>query len=600
MKKFLSRYFAIFSAAAFVAISLFSHSCANTTQAPTGGDRDSIPPVITRIAPLPGATKVAVSGTQIVFTFNEYVTVKDANAIYLSPPQSKKPKYKIKGKSLVVYFEEDLLPNTTYTLDLTGAVADNNEGNLFPGYTTFFSTGEVLDSMYITGKVRDSRTLQDLKGATVMLYKDHSDSAVFLKRPDASVKTDAWGYFSLRNIQDTLFRLYAIVDNNSNNIYDPDEDRIAFNDSLIRPVNVVNDTVAELKKYEMSDTLACEARKVDYELLVFTEKPSKQMLMNKVRLSDRASYITFMAPDTRIDSLWFSGFPASKVITEFNIEQDSLLLWINDQRPMPDTLHLNVIYWKTDSLGVLAPFTQKESLVQEGVAKNKSRSARRKDISHTDTICGLKLNVTAETFEQNGIVLEFDYPPILGAFDSLIFKSTNPRQQEKVEKFTIERDSLNLRKYNITPGTEILPGYEYFFKIPQHTFKDINGFWNDSTEVKVTLPDNDELSSLMLNVSGVNGNKYIIDMQDEKKQSILRSFIVEEDSELLFPYIKQGSYAIRITEDINRNGIVDAGRLLEHRQPEKVRYLKIKDSELIVIPERSEIYQDLDIGTLFK
>ncbi|HAY18729.1 MAG TPA: hypothetical protein DCY24_05985, partial [Rikenellaceae bacterium] len=319
--------------------------------------------------------------------------------------------------------------------------------------------------------------------------------------------------------------------------------------------------------------------------------------MNKKRTGDRAAYITFMAPDARIDSLWFQGFPARDVITEFNIEKDSLLLWLNSQKPMPDSLHLFVKYWKTDTLGVLQPFTEKVSLVDEN--KPKSRSARKK-VEHKDTICGLNLKAEPETFEQYGITLEFDYPPILGEFDSLIFKSINPRQKEQAEKFKIERDSLNLRKYNITPQVNIQSGYEYFFKIPQRTFKDINGYWNDSTEVKVSLPKDDNLSQFTLNLTGVNGNKYIVELLDEKKSSILRSYVIESDSALIFPYLKTGKYSIRITEDLNRNGIVDSGNLLAHRQPEKVKFLMTKDSELFDIPERSEINQDLDLTTFFK
>lgn len=597
MKNILKRFFPLASAALLLGYSLFQPSCANTTQAPTGGLKDTIPPVIRRVVPQPGAVMVPVHGTKVAFTFDEYVTVKDPKGIYLSPPQKKSPKYKIRGKTVIVYFEEDLLPNTTYTLDLTGAIADNNEGNMFPGFTTVFSTGESIDSMYVTGIVQDCNTLAPIKGATVMLYKDQRDSAVFLERPFAAVKTDDWGYFALRNIQDTVYRVYAVVDGNGNNIYDPDEDRIAFLDTLFRPVNVVNDTVAELKKFDVKDTVACQSRKVELRMNVFREKPSKQLLMNKQRTGDRSAYITFMAPDTRIDSLWFQGFPARDVITEFNIEKDSLLLWLNNQRRMPDTLHLCVKYWKTDTLGVLQPVTEKVNLVDEN--KPKSRTARKK-VEHKDTICGLSLKAEPETFEQNGISLEFDNPPILGSFDSLIFKSINPRQKENVEKFEIRRDSLNLRRYIITPQVKIQDGYEYFFKVPYRIFKDINGHWNDSTEVKVSLPKDDALSLFTLNLTGVNGNKYIVDFMDERKSNILRSYIIESDSVLQFPYLKSGKYSVRITEDLNRNGIVDTGNLLAHRQPEKVRFLMTKDSDLFEIPERSEISQDLDLSEFFK
>lgn len=597
MKRFLSRFIPFVPVAALLVLSVFQPSCANTTQAPTGGLKDTIPPVVRRVVPHPGAVSVPVHGTKVIFTFDEYVTVKEPKGIFLSPPQKKSPKFKIKGKSVVVYFEEDLLPNTTYTLDLTGAIADNNEGNMFPGFTTVFSTGETVDSMYVTGVVQDCNTLDPISGATVMLYKDHRDSAVFLQRPVAAVKTDEWGYFALRNIQDTLYRVYAVVDGNGNSIYDPDEDRIAFLDSLFRPVNVVNDSVAELKKFDMKDTVSCRARKVELRLNVFREKPSKQLLMNKKRTGDRSAYITFMAPDTRIDSLWFQGFPATKVITEFNIEKDSLLLWLNDQRAMPDSLHLRVKYWKTDSLGVLQPVTEKVSLVDEN--KPKSRTARKK-IEHKDTICGLTLKAEPETFEQYGFSLEFDNPPILGDFDSLLFMSVNPKQKEQVEKFTIARDSLNLRKYIITPNVRIQNGYEYRFKVPHRVFKDINGHWNDSTEVKVSLPNDDDLSLFTLNLTGVNGNKYIVDLLDEKKSKVLRNYIIDADASLSFPYLKKGKYAIRITEDLNRNGIVDTGNLLSHRQPEKVKFLMTKDSELFDIPERSEISQDLDLTAFFK
>ena len=120
-------------AALVIGAMMFPSGCANTTSAPSGGPKDTIPPVIVKLSPLPGAVKVPVHNASVRFTFNEYVKIKDANGIYLSPPQEKKPKAVIRGKSVVVTFEEDLLPNTTYTLDLTGAIQDNNEGNLYPG-----------------------------------------------------------------------------------------------------------------------------------------------------------------------------------------------------------------------------------------------------------------------------------------------------------------------------------------------------------------------------------------------------------------------------------------------------------------------------------
>ena len=202
--------------------------------------------------------------------------------------------------------------------------------------------------------------------------------------------------------------------------------------------------------------------------------------------------------------------------------------------------------------------------------------------------------------EQYGFTLEFQYPIVEDAFDSLTFRYLNPRQEEVIGKYTVEQDTLNLRKYIIRPTEELLPGYEYFLKIPHRKFKDINGHYNDSSEVKVSLPKDDKLSLMRLELSNVN-NKYIVDLLNEKRNKVLRSYIIEDDQTLLFPYLKAGKYSIRITEDLNKNGIVDTGILLEHRQPEKVRFYKLEDGTFLIdIPEMAEIDQSIDIIEMFK
>lgn len=586
-----------FAVALVLGSMIFSHSCANTTTPPTGGKKDTIPPYIVNIDPLPGATNVPVHKASITITFNEYVTVKDPKSLFLSPPLEKTPKYRMRGKSVVVYFESDLDSNTTYTLDLTNAIADNNEGNMFPGYTLMFSTGDQIDSMAMTGVVRDSKTLEPVKGATVMVYKDLSDSAIFKTRPSAAVKTDDWGFFSLRNIADTVYRLYAIRDDGSNNIYDPDADLIAFSDSLVRPVLVASDDLPELKKYDMKDTVNCMARKAEHELIMFREKPSKQMIVNKVRPSERTTYITFMAQNAQIDTLWMRGIPSNKLITEFNIERDSLVIWVNDRRRQSDTLHLYVDYLKTDSLGVLVPHTEHVKLTMDKAA-SKSKSSRR-NIKHEDTLCVMKVTATPETVEQKGFEIEFDYPIINEGFDSLRLISVNPRQQESLMKFKVSRDTLNLKKYIVRPEGKLLKGYEYTLKVPHRKFRDINGFYNDSSAVKVSLPNDDKLSLLSLDLQNVN-DKYIIDLLDEKRTNILRSYIIDKDTVLEFPYLKAGKYSIRITEDLNRNGIVDTGNLLEHKQPEKVKFYKLRGGSYVInIDESMDMSQTIDVSKLF-
>ena len=577
---------------------MFSHSCANTTTPPSGGPKDTIPPVITKLYPEPGAINVPVHKTKIEMKFDEYVVVKDPQSLFLSPPLEKTPKHKIQGKSVVIYFESDLDSNKTYSIDVTNAIADNNEGNMFPGYTLVFSTGDRIDSMMVTGIVQDCNTLQPLKGAKVMLYKDHADSAVFLKRPDAAVKTDEWGFFCLRNIQDTVYRMYAIIDENNNNKYEAETEKVAFIDTLIRPVVQVADSLPELQKYDMKDTVNCLARKTEYELNIFKEKPTKQMIVNKERIGERTAYITFMAPYAQIDSLWFKGIPQEKVITQFNLVQDSLEIWINDPKEQPDTLFLNVKYMKTDTLGLLNSFTEEIKLTKpkKGIAAKSSR----KDIKKEDTTAVFTIDAKPENVEQYGFVIEFKYPLVESLFDSLGFRMVNPKQQESIGRYKVERDSLNLRKYIVRPSEKLLPGYEYYLKVPHRRFKDINGFYNDSSEVKVVLPNDDKLSTMSLVMSDVR-NKYIVDLLNEKRDNVLRTYIIDSDQTLTFPYLRAGKYSIRITEDLNRNGLVDTGNLLEHKQPEKVRFYKLEDGTFLIdIPEMTELEQNINVSEMFK
>ncbi|MCQ2184328.1 MAG: Ig-like domain-containing protein [Bacteroidales bacterium] len=580
---------------------LFSPSCANTTTPPTGGPKDTIPPVLVGTTPSQGVVCVPVSGAKFQFTFNEYVVVKNKENVFLSPPLSKRVQTKIKGKSVIVTFPVDLDSNKTYVLDLTEAIGDNNEGNMFQGYTQVFSTGEHIDSMMMTGTVLDNNTLMPVKGATVMLYKDHRDSALFLHRPDAAIKTDEWGWFVLRNIQDTLYRLYAIMDSQNDNIYDPDVDLIAFCDTLVQPVTMVSDSLKELRKYDMKDTVGCQSRASEYELRMYKGKSTRQMIKNHGRTSFRAAFVSFLATDVIIDTMWIKGVPHDKLITQMNNVRDSMEIWIDNQGKMPDTLYLNIKYHKTDTLGQLVPTMEVVKLaIPKELSANALRNTKR-EIKKEDTTAVFTLEAKPELVEQYGFVMSFNYPLISKGFDKMTLRSINPRQQESKMKFTVTPDSTDIRKFTIRPNEEFRPGFEYYLKVPAREFRDINGFYNDSLEVKVTLPNDEKASLLSVDLQEVDC-QIIVDLLDEKKSKVLRSYNINSPSLLKFPYLTEGKYCIRITEDRNGNGIIDIGNLFEKKQPEKVRLYSSEGSKgvFIDIPPSSEVEQVINVKEMFK
>ena len=586
MKEFWNRYFPVLPVLLIIWGAMFSHSCANTSQAPTGGRKDTIPPVIVKMNPRPYVIGVPLEGAKFEFTFDEYVKVNNPRNIFLSPPQKTAPKYKMKGKKLIISFEEPLNENTTYTLNFYGALQDINENNPYPGYSFVFSTGDSIDSLYVTGLVQDCTTLDPVKNATVLLYQSQEDSAVFKELPFAATKTDEWGFFALRNLPATGFRMYAISDENGNNRYDPDTESIAFIDSLVKPVNVIRDSVYELMFFDMKDTLACRDRKTEYELSMFKETPSRQYIDLYGRRSERSAFVSFSARNAHIDTMWIAGLSPDRLITQINLERDSLEIWMNDQRNIPDTVMLFVNYLKTDSTGVRSGFTEEIKLGNENPR------------APVDTIAKMDLTVDPKRVETEGFILEFGYPVINAQFDSIRLVVTDLHNVDERGAISYYRDSLNLRKYHIMPEGKMSISSKYTLTVPKGIFRDINNAWNDSTQVTVSLPIDVKLSTLQLDLKNVN-HKYIVEMLDERRTQTLFTHVVNQDKMVEFPYLTAGKYYIRITEDLNGNSYVDTGSLLDHQMPERVKYFKIDDNPLLDIPEMSFISQTVDLEQLF-
>ena len=577
-------------------------SCANTTGAPTGGPKDTIPPVITATIPDSNATNVPVHKTAITISFNEYVQLKDASKnIFLSPPQKKRPETKIKGKSVVVTFPADLDSNQTYALNFGMALADNNEGNPLPNYVYSFSTGAHIDSMLISGTILDYTTLLPQEGISIALYSQPKDSSVLTTLPDAITKSDKWGYFCLRNLKPVPYQIYAFKDENNNNLYDPILESVGFSDSLFVPSVVMAKELPQMAIYDMKDTAACLARPSEMDMYVFKEKPTVQYISSYERVSRRSAYIKFGAPNVIIDSFSIKGVKSDKIIKQFNETFDSLAFWINEGSKLPDTLYLGIKYHRTDSLGKLVPTVEDLKLVapfeKPANAKEKNRNNDLK--KEREDLLKFTLLADPKMVEQNGYILEFPDPVIYTGFDSIRFTMSTPRGVVTKEKLVITLDSTNIRKYIMRPENGFKAGNDYELIIPTATFRDINGFTNDSTQNKLRLPSDDKLSSITLEMVNVNA-RYIVELINEQRTSVYRKYIINSDTELLFPYLDKGNYSIRITEDKNSNGLLDTGSILEKRQPEMVRLYKMESGdEVIKLEEKTDLLQTVDIKELF-
>ena len=583
---------------------LHSSSCANTRGAPTGGPKDTIPPVVLNMEPDSNAINFPVVKGKITITFDEYVQLKDPSKnIILSPPQKKRPKTSIKGKSIVVTFEEPLDSNTTYSLNFGNAIVDNNESNPLPFFTYTFSTGTTIDTMMLSGNVYDYATLLPVEGATVSLYHNAKDSSVFNDLPAAVTTTDKWGYFVVRNINNVPYRVYTIKDENNNNKYDPGLELVGFLDSLYTPNVIMEKGMPQLGIYDMKDTLACMSRPSEIELVMFPEKTTKQYIRDYKRVSERGSYIKFGAPNVQIDSFSIKGIKSSRVLQQLNATKDSLCFWIKDGSMIDDTLFVGIKYLKSDSLNNLVPTAENLKFILPKALRNKDKSNDRSKQDNKEKkrkdLLELSLKATPETLDQDGFVLEFPEPLLVAKQDSLRFTMIDPKQQKFNAPYTFTRDTADLKRYILMPVDEFKKGNEYELFIPQFAFKDIYGNTNDSTMLKVSLPNDEKLSSIAMQLTNVD-TKYIIELVNDTRDKIFRRYTVTKDSTLLFPYLKEGDYSIRITQDLNANGRLDIGDVLAGKLPEKVRLYRLPGGEAIIkVGERMDIEQSVDLKELF-
>lgn len=599
MKPIMQYLSPLCAACLLTAYSFHFSSCANTKAPPSGGPKDTIPPRVVATVPDSNAVYVPRTKTQITLTFNEYVQLKDPGTnIVLSPPQKKRPKTRIRNKSVIVTFPEDLDSARTYSLSFGSSLQDNNEGNILQNYVFSFSTGGTLDSMLVAGTVMDYATLFPLEGVTVAFYAAPSDSVVFNTLPDALARSDKWGYFCVRNLRPAAYAVYAFKDENNNNLYDPGSEAVGFLDSLVIPRTVMRKGMPELMSYDMTDTAACLARPSQLDLLIFKETPSRQFITAYERPGVRNAYIKFNAPNAVIDSFAIRGVRQSKIIKQFNPTFDSLAFWINDSGTLPDTLQLGIKYHKTDSTGALVPAVENLKLVAPRPRPDQDRTDGKAPQARKDL---LKFNLIAppDKVEQDGYVFQFSEPLNRAAFDTIRFTQTTPRKVTTQVPFAVQPDSLDLRRYILRPAEPFKAGNDYEMIIPAGTFSDINGFTNDSTYLKLSLPANDRLSSITLEMKNVN-TRYIVELIGEKRDKVYRKYIITGDGPLLFPYLDKGSYSIRITEDKNNNGLLDAGSVLEKRQPEKVRLYHLEDGNTVIqLPERTDLVQTIDVQHFF-
>ena len=582
---------------------LFVPSCANTTAPPSGGEKDTLAPVLLKVDPDSNKINFPLSGQKIEMKFDEFIVLKEPEKnIVVSPPVKRRVETKVRGKSIIAQFQDSLIANTTYSISFNNSVADNNEGNLLPPYRYVFSTGAVIDSLLATANIADASTLLPLPSVTLAFYENHSDSAIYNLLPSAVSKSDKWGHFLITNLKPVPYRVIAFSDENGNNIYNPENEKLAFLDSLFIPTKIMRKGMSELQYVDPKDTTASLARSSDFRLYLFREVASKQFVKNYERISERECYIKFNANYVQIDSSGFKELDSMNVIQHFNITKDSLTLWIKgDYKRIPDTLNFDLKYLKTDSLDNLVMTRETIRLPLPRKTRQQEQREKERNKDKRVNLLEMKLDANPALIETEGFRIEFQAPVESIILDSIRLTSLTPKGVENKENFNLIPDSLELRRFTVKPKNILQQGYDYVLSVDSRAFTDISGNYNDSTGIKVMLPKSEKLGRIDLEIKGTEGTSFVIELINQSRDKVFRSHRTTTDKILDFPYLEPGKYSIRIFMDKNGNGILDSGLLKERRQPEMVRLYKLPSgSEIFDIKEGMELSQIIDLKEIFR
>ncbi|WP_164905224.1 Ig-like domain-containing domain [Aequorivita ciconiae] len=495
---------------------------------PSGGPRDTIPPIIVRSTPENYSTYF--SGDEIEIRFNEYIKLKEIDKqLVISPPMKYKPLITplSTSKILKIKILDTLKPNTTYSFNFGKSIVDNNEGNPYEYYKYVFSTGSYIDSLTVSGNVKDALLITPEIPTTVVLYEaneTYKDSLIFSEKPTyVTVTQDSTGFFELTNLKEGKYFLLALKEKNNDYIFQPNTDKIGFVEGAI---TVPTDSTYSLTLFKENPSYKLtRPSQAGKNHIVFGYEGNDEDPQIEILSQTPDDYTTKIYKDDKRDTLnyWFKPV----------IETDSLVFRVSNKSTV-DTVTVRMKELYADSLKI--------SAVKSGT---------------------LKLN---DTFKLRSNIPIIDY-------------DTEKFQVMKRDSSFLEPSMKLVSKYNWVemyfPKEE---DQTYTIKVFPGAFTDFFEHTNDTLQYKINTQSSGEYGTLNLTLLNVSRFPIIVQMVNSKFNVVSQEYLpdmtdsVSDKSVVFFDELSPDKYYIRIIYDDNENRKWDTGNFLERRPPEQVIY----------------------------
>ena len=583
--------------ALFTTISAVLIGCA-AVGTPDGGPYDDIPPKFIGSAPDAGGTNVKSKTVRI--DFDEYIKLENASEkVIVSPPQLEQPEIQVNGKDIQIKLIDSLQPNTTYTIDFSDGIVDNNEGNPLGDFCFSFSTGENLDTMEVSGYVLNASDLEPIKGIQVGLYSDLADSAFTTKQFQRVSRTDGSGHFVIRGIKPGKYRIYALKDMDQSFNYSQRSETLAWSDSIIVPSSTIafrEDTIWNTDK-TIDTILTVEYTRFlpdNIILRAFEATPNIQYLAKSDRSKHEKINLEFAIPVDSMPIIKGLNFDEKNAyIVEHSARFDTITLWMSDSTIYyNDTLKFSLQYMATDTNGVLVDHIDTLALStkrsrarilqdekkraeaeQEKFEKELKRLERNGDSIGLARLLQpktkfLKVENGNSTMNLNEVyTLSFE-EPVTFLSDTAV-KVMRLMDSVWVDiPFEMEQDEIKIRKYKVY--AEWRPEEKYKLEIDSASIVGLYGLHNDNLEHEFSFAPLNLYSTFTVNVKDAK-ESYTVELLDNGGNPIRSGKV--KSGKVDFFFLTPDKYYVRMYDDVNMNGKWDTGEYEEKREPENVYYI---------------------------
>jgi uncharacterized protein (DUF2141 family) len=548
------------------------YACANIGT-PNGGPYDETPPRF--VSSVPATNQVNYKGKKVEIIFDELIQIeKPSENVIITPPQLEMPVIRASGRKAIVELHDTLQENTTYTIDFTNSISDNNEKNALEGFTFAFSTGDVIDSLEVSGYLLRASDLEPMPGITVGLHANLEDSAFTSVPFLRTSRTNDKGQFTIRNIAPGAYRIYALHDMNRDYRFDQPGEEIAFCDSLIVPAFEFTSRQDTVWKDSLTvDTVMTvhytRFMPDDIVLRLFKEDFERQFMQRPERPEENRFTLHFNAPlDTLISPVPLNFTPSDSAwyVAQWTEEKKGIQYWLTDSMLWKkDTLQIAVDYLKSDSLNVLRPQTDSLTLaIRRRPPAGQSR--RKKDEPEPVVFLGMNSRLTGAVNVYDTISVVFDEPVmnVDKEWFTLHQKVDTLWMPVEFDFYPDPGNPLCFYVYRKWKYEE-----EYKLEVDSATIYSIYGKWNNRFSNTFKLKKEDEYGNLRIYINDVDTTAFV-ELLNSNDAPVRK--VKVKDGVVLFMDLKPDKYYVRLVVDLNDNFQWDTGEYAGKRQPEEVYY----------------------------